>query len=311
MAHNDLTLPELPLDAWEQSKTTLHLFTQIVGKIRLKLTPRKNHWWYMTLYVSPRGLTTHAIPFRNGTQTFEITFNFLYHRLEVFTSEGQSGSIPLRDGLTVAQFYRELRSMLAGFGIPARMVAAPFDIPGVNAPFARITEHHTYQPEFVERFWRLLMWVDGVFKEFSGRFYGKTCPVHLYWHHLDLAVTRFSGRKGPPLADDWRISDKDAYSHEVISFGFWPGDENVRAAAFYAYAYPSPSGLEKETLLPAAAQWVDNNGSPMALLMYDDLIKTADPRRELLDFLESAYQAGARLAGWDMDDFRVPALDEL
>ena len=155
------------------------------------------------------------------------------------------------------------------------------------------------------------MWVDGVFKEFGGRFYGKTSPVHLYWHHMDLVLTRFSGARGPALAPDIRLSDKDAYSHEVVSSGFWAGDDTVRGAAFYTYAYPSPDGIDAEPLQPPAAAWVDSNGSPMALLMYDDLRQTADPRQALLDFLESTYQAGARLAGWDVEAFTTPPLADL
>jgi hypothetical protein len=311
MSNSLSSLPELPLDAWERSKITLHLYSQIVGKIRLKMTPRKNHWWYLTLYVSPKGLTTHAIPYMDGYQTFEITLNFLTHQLEVVTSRGDVGSIPLEDGLSVSQFYHQLFALLKQFDIPLKIVAVPFDVPNIDKPFADITEYHSYQKEYIERFWRIMMWVDGVFKEFSGRFYGKTCPVHLYWHHMDLAVTRFSGKKGPAMAADARLSDKDAYTHEVISFGFWAGDETVRGAAFYGYAYPSPEGLDKEPLHPGIAQWVDNNGSAMAMLMYDDLRKEANPRQALLEYLESAYQAAAKLADWDVEELTVPPLEEL
>ncbi len=152
----------------------------------------------------------------------------------------------------------------------------------------------SYQKDYVERFWKILLWVDEVFDEFSGRFYGKTCPVQIYWHHLDMTVTRFSGKK-VPLTEGMRLSDKDAYSHEVISFGFWAGDENIPAPAFYSYTYPSPQGLDKTTIQPSSAKWVDNNGSPMALLMYDDVRKEADPVGALLDFMERGYQAGALL----------------
>ena len=163
----------------------------------------------------------------------------------------------------------------------------------------------------MERFWRILQWVDGVFNEFSGRFYGKTCPVHLYWHHMDLTVTRLSGRQGPALPEGKSLAEKDAYSHEVISFGFWAGDASVRGPAIYSYTYPAPEGLDQEPLLPAAASWVDSNGSPMALLMYDDLRAAPDPRTVLLDFLESSYRAGARLAGWRIEELAVPSLDAL
>ena len=312
MSNSTHTLPELPLEAWEQSKITLHLYMQIVGKIRLKAMPRKNHWWYVTLYVCPKGFTTYAIPYDDGFQTFEITFNLIDHQLEVVTSRGDSGSFALEDGLSVAQFYQQLFAMLGEFGITVSILARPYDVPGIKeAPFAEISDYASYQKEYVERFWRIMMWVDGVFKEFSGRSYSKTCPVHLYWHHLDLAVTRFSGKKGPDLAPEMRISDKDAYSHEAISFGFWAGDQDVRTPAFYSYTYPSPDGLDNEPLQPDAAQWVDSNGSPMALLLYENLRTQANPRQALLDFLESAYQAGAKSANWDIEVMTVPPLAEL
>jgi hypothetical protein len=285
---------------------------QIVGKIRLAATPRKNHWWYATLYLSPQGFTTQAIPFAQGYETFEINFNLIDHQVEIVTSRGDFGTIPLVDGLSVAQFYRELLAMLAGFGIEVTIWNMSYDVPDiVDTPFSEITHFQSYQKAYVQRFWRAMMWVAGVFKEFSGRSYSKTSPVHLYWHHMDLAVTRFSGRKGPAPPPEMRISDKDAYSHEMISFGFWAGDPEVRAPAFYSYTYPSPAGLDQELLQPAAAKWVDANGSPMAVLMYDDLRRQADPRAVLLDFMESAYQAGAKLAGWNVADLTVPPLEAM
>lgn len=311
MNNATLTLPDLPLAAWEETKTTLHLYMQIVGKIRLQMTPRKNHWWYVTLYVSPRGFTTHAIPYADGLQTFEITFDLRRHQVEVITSQGQAGQVPLQDGLSVAEFYRALLTTLQECGISVNILDKPYDVPGVETPFSTNTANRSYQREYVERYWRIMMWVDGVFKAFSGRSYSKTSPVHLYWHSLDLAVTRFSGKKGPAMSPEARISDKDAYSHEVISFGFWAGDPNVRGAAFYSYTYPAPAGIDQEPLQPSAARWVESNGSPMALLMYDDLRAAADPRQALLDFMESAYQAGAKLADWDVDAMRVPPLAEL
>jgi hypothetical protein len=303
-------LPELPLPEWEKTKMTLHLYLQIVGKIRLDRMPRKNHWWNLTLYISPKGLTTHAIPYEDGTETFEITFNFIKHQLELLTSRGEFTAFALENGLSVGDFYRKLFSCLKEFDIDVNIVDKPYDLP-VTKPFSEISEYASYQNEYVQRFWRIMMWVDGVFREFSGRFYGKTCPVHLYWHHMDLAVTRFSGKKGPELSSEMNLSEKDAYSHEVISFGFWAGDENVREPAFYSYTYPAPEGLGDESLLPGSANWVDSNGSPMATLMYNDLRKEASPRESLLSFLESSYQAGAKLAGWDYQAFEVPALNQL
>ncbi len=310
MNSQKLILPELPLEKWEQSKMTLHLYLQIVGKIRLKLMPRKNHWWYITLYVSPKGLTTHAVPYENGNETFELTFNFIEHQFEITTSKGKFDTIELEDGLSVREFHSKLFELLSRAGIQVSIVNKPYDLP-IDKPFSEITEYSSYQKEYVQRFWKILMWVDGVFKEFSGRFSGKTCPVHIYWHHMDLAVTRFSGKEGPKMPVEASITEKDAYSHEVISFGFWAGDEKVRAPAFYSYTYPAPEGLDNEPLSPSSAQWVDASGSPMATLMYDDLRKEADQRRSLLDFLESAYQAGAKLAKWNYEEFKVPPLDQL
>ncbi|MEM6845640.1 MAG: DUF5996 family protein [Bacteroidota bacterium] len=309
MTINQKKLPDLPLEAWEESKMTLHLYLQIVGKIRLKLTPRKNHWWYITLYVSSKGLTTGSIPYERGV--FELTFNFLKHQLEMSSSEGKEVTIPLHDGLSVAEFYQQIQDRLRQLGIQVSIVDRPFDIPDVDKPFEQLTEQKAYNAEYIERFWRLLIWVDDVFKEFSGRFYGKSCPVHLYWHHMDLAVTRFSGEKGPDLDSNMRLSDKDAYSHEAISFGFWAGDDTVREPAFYSYTYPSPDGIDQQPLQPASAQWVDSNGSPQAFLTYDNLRKEENPRQALLDFMESAYQAGARLANWDVEKLTVPDLEDL
>jgi hypothetical protein len=306
-------LPELPLEAWEQSKITLHLYTQIVGKIRLKLMPRKNHWWNITLYVNARGITTHAMPYQEG-ETCEIQFNFLTHHLEVYTSLGGYESFALQDGLSVAEFETQLFACLHRLGVEVHIVESPFSYPDahpITKYFSELTEFARYQPDYIVRFWQILRWVDAVFQEFSGRFYGKTCPVHIYWHHLDLTVTRFSGKRGPALPGTMRLSDKDAYTHEVISFGFWAGDEVTRFPAFYSYTYPAPDGLTSEPLQPNAAQWTEFNGSPMALLPYDAVRTSDNPRQTLLDFLESAYQAGAKRAHWNIADFTVPDLTAL
>ncbi|MEM8899523.1 MAG: DUF5996 family protein [Bacteroidota bacterium] len=306
----NIHLPELPLNAWEQTKMTLHLYLQIIGKIRLALMPRKNHWWYITEYISTQGITTHGIPYEDGLHSFEINVNLIQHKLEIVTSKGEVESFELKDGLSVASFYQQLTDSLNKLGIQFTILAKPFDLP-VEKEFSAIEEFHSYDRTYVEKFWTILRWVDDVMKEFSGRFYGKTCPVHLYWHHMDLAVTRFSGKKGPAMDPASRISDKDAYSHEVISFGFWAGDDTVTAPAFYAYAYPSPEGLDQEPISPSYAKWVDSNGSPMAMLMYDELRESTDPRKDLLDFMETVYQAGAKLANWDVEGMTVPQLTEL
>ena len=292
-------LPPLPLAEWEATKTTLHLYLQIVGKIQLKLNPKRNHWWHITLYPVAKGISSQQIPC--GDRTFEILFNFIEHRLEIQTSEGEYEEFSLEDGLSVSEFYYQLFEKLNRLDIPVRILAKPFDVPGIDKPFANIREHYTYVKDHVERFWKIMLWTSGVFQEFCGRYNGKTCPVQLFWHHMDLVVTRFSGKKAPAMPASARQSDKEAYSHELISFGFWAGDEHVRGAAFYSYTYPAPDGIDKEPLQPLAAQWVQSNGSPMALLMYDDLRANADPEGALLAFLESSYQAGAKRAGWKID----------
>ncbi len=307
---NSLALPKLDYVGNEQQKTTLHLFLQILGKIRLKLTPRKNHWWYITEYVSYQGFTTGPIPYNHGMDKFELSLNVNKHLLEVTTSKGEYESFDLHTKLTVADFYKKLMGILKKLDIPVSIVDVPFDL-GIEKQFGEITEYKHYDKEYTKKLWRILLWVDDVFQEFSGRFYGKTCPVHLYWHSMDLAVTRFSGKEAPPMPAEARLSDKDAYTHECISFGFWAGDKNMQEPAFYSYTFPAPDGLNKENLEPTNAMWIDNNGSPMAILKYNELITLSDPRKNLLAFLESAYQAGAKSANWDIEKFTVPALEEL
>ena len=306
-----MLLPSLPLNVWESTKMTLHLYLQIAGKIKLTKMARKNHWWNITLFVNSQGISTQTIA--NGSDSFEIQFNFIHHKLEVFSSTGQSASFDLYDGLSVADFYNKLIDTLTKLEIKVKIVDRPYSLPDENpitTPFNQLTEHYSYNKEYITRYWKIMLWVNNVFTNFSGRFYGKTCPVQIYWHHMDLAVTRFSGKK-LPLPDGMSVQNKDAYSHEVINFGFWAGDENVPAPAFYSYTYPSPEGLQNTPLKPATASWQVSNESPMALLMYDDIRNEADPEQLLLDFLESTYLAGAKLAGWNMEELNVPPLDEL
>jgi hypothetical protein len=308
--NNSTQLPSLDYKGNEKKKMTLHLFLQVMGKIRLKLTPRKNHWWYVTEYVSTKGITTGSIPYNEGLDNFEITLNLHLHQMEVSTSKSEYASFSLKNGLSVADFYAQLSEVLKRFNIPVSIIDKPFDL-NIDQSFGKIKEYHHYDEDYTRDFWRILLWVDGIFKEFSGRFYGKTCPVHLYWHSMDLAVTRFSGNEAPPMGNDARISDKDAYSHECISFGFWAGDKNVTEPAFYSYTYPSPEGIDQEILSPSAAEWVNNNGSPMAILKYNSLLAEDEPRKSLLDFMESAYQAGAKKANWDIEKLQVPSLNNL
>ncbi|AKD05922.1 DUF5996 domain-containing protein [Pontibacter korlensis] len=299
--------PPLPLEEWESTKYTLHLYLQIIGKIRLKLMPRRNHWWNATLYVTSRGLSTSPMPYK--FYTLECELDFIDHQLHLRTNTSASESITLQDGLSVAEYYTQVMKALEVLGVHVELLAKPYDNKS-TIPFAQDHTHATYNQEQVHRYWRVLVTVDQVLKEFSGRFYGKTCPVHLYWHHLDLTVTRFSGKQ-VPINPEASIVEKDAYSHEVISFGFWPGDDQVRFPAFYSYTYPAPKGLDQQPLQPKQASWVDSNGSPMAILNYEELRELDNPRQALLDFLESAYQAGAQLAQWPVQELTVKPLEAL
>ncbi len=295
--------PSLPLAEWKPTKNTLHLYLQIVGKIRLKLQPRQNHWWHVPFYVSPRGLTTRPIPFDGGN--FEIEFDFIEHRLETRTSGGAAESFALEDNLTVADFYRQVFESLAALGIKAKIWAVPYETSS-KIPFAEDTENKSYDKEYVEKFHRILVSVNDIFEEFRGRFIGKSTPVHLFWHSFDLALTRFSGKLAP-VKESAGTVEREAYSHEVISFGFWAGDDNVPAPAFYSYTAPEPENLTDEKLKPAAALWNTDKGA-MAVLMYDDARNSDAPREAILEFLESAYQAGAKRAGWDTDAFALKPL---
>ena len=300
-------LPQLLYKGSEEQKLILHLFFQIMGKIRMSFSPRKNHWWYITLYVDTKGFTTGPIPFRNNFESFSILLNVQRQRLEVSTSGGEEDFFELSEKVSVAVFYRQLMAILKRFGIEAHIVPKPFDLE-IKEDFDQLERLRNYDKVYVERYWRTMLWTANVFKEFSGRFYGKTCPVHLYWHSMDLAVTRFSGKIAPKMPTEARLSDKDAYSHECISFGFWPGDPNIPEPAFYSYTYPAPAGIEKTVLKPEQAKWVENNASWMALLPYKHLLETERPAEILLEFLESAYGAGAGLSGWNTDDLKVPPL---
>ena len=294
--------PPLPLEAWEETKETLHRYAQVVGKVRMELTPYRNHWWHVTLYVTPRGLSTGPIPHRGGS--FEISFDLLDNRLVLLTSDGGGFSFSL-DDLPVAGFYHRLFDGLGALGIGASINTRPFDL-GDEQTLAENTLHRVCDYEYVRRYGRVLVQVDQVFKEFAGRFLGKQSPVQLYWHSFDLAVTRFSGRRAPEeVLEGADPVTREAYSHEVISFGFWPGDQNVRAPAFYSYTAPEPDGLTHQPLRPGEASWTEEGGT--ALLMYDDLRASDSPRETLLDFMESAYLAGATTAGWDVEALRAEA----
>ena len=289
--------PPLPLDEWRPTKNTLHLYLQIVGKIRLGMHPRLNHWWHVPFYVSSRGLTTGSIPVHNGN--FEIEFDFVKHRLRIATSEGASRKIKLKDGLTVADFYRKLFKNLHELGINPEIKAVPYEAPSTT-PFPDDEENKSYDKKAIERFYRSLVLINDILWEFRGRFTGKSTPVHVFWHSFDIALTRFSGRRAP-LREGAGLVEREAYSHEVVSFGFWWGDDRIPAPAFYSYVVPEPPKLADQPLKPEIARWQESGAGHLALLMYDDAVTTENPRQTVLDFLESAYQIEARMAGWDVE----------
>jgi hypothetical protein len=284
--------PSLPYEEWKDTYETLHMWTQIVGKVRLALSPMVNHWWQVTLYVTPRGLTTSPIPY--GKRTFEILFDFIDHSLAVHTGDGHIRYMGLHSR-SVADFYQELMSVLRSLDIEVKINTMPQE---VSNPIACDidTVHASYDEEYANRLWRILVQTDSIFKEFRGRFLGKCSPVHLWWGGFDLAVTRFSGKRAPerPGADHVQ---REAYSHECISAGFWPGSGSLLAPAYYAYTAPVPAGLGNAPVRPAAAHYDHQLGE--FILLYDDVRNAADPRATLLDFLQSTYEAGANLSGWD------------
>ncbi len=289
---DDEIFPPLPLAEWQATRDTIHLWTQIVGKIRLVQTPLVNHWWNVPLYVSPRGLTTSAIPYNSGN--FEIEFDFVNHQLIIRTSHAQTKTLHLKPQ-SVAKFYLELMKTLRELGIEIAIRAIPDELPN-PIPFAEDTEHYSYDAEYINRFWRILVRVDGIFKEFRGRFIGKSSPVHFFWGSFDLAVTRFSGRLAPEREDADSIT-REAYSHEVISHGFWTGGAPLDAPAFYSYTAPEPEGLKQARILPADAFYSQDFNE--FILKYDDVRQSDSPENALIDFLQSTYEASAELAKWE------------
>jgi hypothetical protein len=286
------TWPALPLEAWEDTRATLHMWTQIVGKVRMELTPLVNHYWNVPLYVSARGLTTTAIPYND--RTFEMEFDFIDHKLVINCSDGASDSV-LLEPKSVATFYAEVMSKLQQLRIEVSIWRMPVEIPD-PIPFDEDEQHSSYDPEYVDRLWRVLQASDKVLQEFRSRFVGKCSPVHFFWGSFDLAVTRFSGRTAPPREGADPIT-LEAYSHEVISHGWWPGHGPLGKAAFYSYTAPAPEGLSGASLRPASAFY--SNDLSEFLLLYDELRNESDPNSALMEFLESTYEAGANLGKWD------------
>lgn len=284
--------PELPFAEWKDTCDTLHLWMQIVGKVRLELSPPVNHWWHVPLYVTSRGLTTSAIPFQRGN--FTVDFDFIDHNLLIVTSEGTGKTLPLVPR-SVAAFYREFMDRLSALGIEVKINTLPSEVP--NPIRCDVDEvHASYDPVYANRFWRILVQTENVLQRYRANFLGKSSPIHFFWGSFDLALSYFSGRRAPERPDADPIT-REAYSHEVISCGFWPGDERLPTPAFYSYTAPVPAGLETTTILPAAATYNPQLGE--FLLRYNDVRVASSPEQMLLDFFQSTYVAGATLAHWD------------
>ena len=288
--------PALPLAEWKDTYATLHMWMQIVGKVRLALSPNVNHWWGTTFYVTARGLTTSAMPYEHGI--FEVNFDFISHSLEIQTSLGETRSFRLEPH-TVAEFYDHFMGALKSLGINVKIWSMPVEIPR-PVRFTLDEAHSAYDSEYANRFWRVLAAITPVLQKHRAGFIGKSSPVHFFWGSFDLAHTRFSGKRAP-VRPDADVITKEAYSHEVISVGFWPGDgEIVKDAAFYAYTAPEPAGLKQSAVRPAKAFYSLEKSE--FFLMYDDVRLSSNPEQALLDFCQSTYEVGANLAHWPRPD---------
>lgn len=287
--------PSLPFAKWQQTCETLHMWTQIVGKIRLALTPPINHWWHVPLYLTARGLTTSPIPYpKDQSRHFEIMFDLVDHLLHILTSEGTSKTLPL-SSRCVAAFYQEVMTSLSSLGIEVAINPVPCEFTK-PIPFDQDHLHCSYDPVYANRFWRILTQTEQVLRHYRSPFLGKSSPIHFFWGSFDLALSFFSGRPAPARPDADRIT-REAYSHEVISCGFWPGDERFTEPAFYSYIAPAPPGLDRLSLRPATAFYHADLGE--FLLRYDDMRNTKQPAETLVQFFQSAYEGCAKLARWD------------
>lgn len=306
MPHSQQRWPEAPVEGWLETCATLHMWTQIVGKIRLARAPMLNHWWQATLYVTARGLTTSLIP--DGSRAFQIDFDFIDHRLLVTTSDGKAELMPLA-ARPLPEFHADLFGRLAALGIDVHIWPVPVEV-AEAVPFLEDPGHSAYQPEIAERLWRILVLADMVMAEFRGGFIGKASPVHFFWGGFDLAVTRFSGRKAPehpggvPNVADWVT--REGYSHEVASCGFWPGTAGlVERPAFYAYAYPEPKNFAAAEVRPEQAFY--SAALKEYLLPYDAVRQLPDPAAAVRAFLQTTYAAAADLGDWDRASLERPA----
>ena len=286
--------PALPYEEWRDTCQTLHMWTQIVGKVRMKLSPFLNHWWHIALYVTPRGLTTSAIPYHGST--FDVTFDFIEHNLFIRTSEGTTKALPLIPR-SVAAFYREFMACLHALGIQVTINPLPSEVQN-PIRFDEDEVHASYDPLYAQRFWRILAQTETVMQRYRSPFLGKSSPVQLFWGSFDLALTLFSGRRAPerPGADHMM---REAMSHEEISCGFWPGNDGFPTPAFYAYTSPAPPGLSTAAIRSAKAFYSHELGE--FLLLYEDVRNASSPEQALLAFFQSTYEAGATLGQWDRE----------
>jgi hypothetical protein len=288
--------PELPLSEWKDTLATVHMWTQVVGKIRLKLTPLVNHWWNVPLYVTARGLTTSGMPYND--RLLQISFDFIDHLLVIETTEGSTKTIDLRH-CSVAEFYQETMAALESLKMSVTIWTTPVEVPD-RIPFEEDQKHATYDPEYMQRCWRILVQTNRVLTKFRSRFIGKVSPVHFFWGAFDMAVTRFSGRPAPlhPGVPNCGVFVmQEAYSHEVSSCGFWPGGGLVDNPAFYSYSYPEPQGFKDYAIQPREAYY--HTGISEFLLPYDIVRSSSSPGEVLLSFLQSTYEAAATCGGWD------------
>ena len=289
--------PSIPVADWEDTRDTLHLYLQVVGKVRLANEPRLNHWWNVPLYVTARGLTTSLMPHPTGP-AFQIDFDFVDHRLDVETATGQVRSLDL-EPRSVADFYEQVMALLVDLGVETEIWPMPVEIPGA-IPFPEDHDHDSYDADAVHRFWLALVEMDRVLNVFRARFVGKSSPVHLFWGAIDVALTRFSGRTAPRhpggAANCGPHVMWEAYSHEVSSCGYWPGPPGEEGV-FYAYAYPEPPGYRDSAVSPLGARWDDGLGE--FILPYEVVRTAADPDAALLEFAQSTYEAAANTADWD------------
>ena len=293
--------PPIPMEEWADSKATLHRFLQIVGKVRLASAPPRNHWWHVPFHLTGRGITTRPM---GSSPIFAIDFDFIDHRLMVSTETGEMRAFSLI-GQSVASFFELTLSALRDLGIGVVIERPePYGLPDPT-PFRDDTSHSDYDPFWVNRYWRILSQVNVILEEFAGRFSGKTSPVHHFWHSMDIAFTRFSDREvnHSPSVDS---VTREAYSREVISFGFWFGDSSLPEPAFYSYTAPEPEGLASAPLFPPTAEWLERGEGHLAVLRYEDARATGQPAETALRFFESAYEAGATLAGWDISGLASP-----